>query len=364
MRLILSDMDREAFFDSIGKLSGKSWLGIAADSGAHRRSLFGWRKGRQTIPLSFVEFAEKNYGVMRPKEGKIIDDSWLKRQAGMLGGKARIRIHGNPGTEKGRRLGGLRGIEKQKNLGMPYFSPRPVSIPAHSDALAECIGIILGDGGISERQICVTVSKIDEQEYAVFIRSLFESVFQSPVTLVARKSASVYSVRISRTLLARHMARELCLGNKVRHQVKVPAWIYESRGFLKSCLRGLFDTDGCVFQDRHRAKTAEYRSLGMAFSNRSVPLLDFFFGTLCLHGFHPTRGKHLIFLRKREDVVRYFEYIGSSNPKHMRRFAGFMEDIRKSTKAVTMAPPRKRLGAKAPRGFESHLFRPDSRFGN
>jgi len=36
----------------------------------------------------------------------------------------------------------------------------------------------------------------------------------------------------------------LCIGSKVRNQVDIPLWIKESDTYIKSCLRGLFDTDG------------------------------------------------------------------------------------------------------------------------
>lgn len=43
-------------------------------------------------------------------------------------------------------------------------------------------------------------------------------------------------------------------------------------------------------------------------------------------GFHPMqKTKYSIFLRKEGEIVKYFSSIGSSNPKHLRKFNIFFE---------------------------------------
>ena len=58
----------------------------------------------------------------------------------------------------------------------------------------------------------------------------------------------------------------------------------------------------------------------MAFTNRSLPLLVAFKRVLLEIGLHPTqKTKYEVFLRRRDDIVAYFDIVGSSNPKHLKR---------------------------------------------
>ena len=58
----------------------------------------------------------------------------------------------------------------------------------------------------------------------------------------------------------------------------------------------------------------------MAFTNRCLPLLKEFKATLESIGLHPTqKTKYAVFLRRKDDIRRYFDFIGSSNEKHLNK---------------------------------------------
>ncbi len=108
-------------------------------------------------------------------------------------------------------------------------------------------------------------------------------------------------------------------GNKTTRQVDVPSWVAKNADFSRACIRGLVDTDGCVYVDRHKVKGKTYESYGIAFTNASLPLLDFVENKLKEFGYSPTRfGRH-IRLRRRPEIFRYIKEIGFSNPKHSRK---------------------------------------------
>ena len=119
------------------------------------------------------------------------------------------------------------------------------------------------------------------------------------------------------------------IGGKVRQQTDVPLWIKRSTKFTKFCLRGLFNTDGCFYVDKHRYKDKIYLNAGMNFTNRSLPILQFFKSCLERLGFHPTQNtKFSISLRKEKEIIRYFHEIRSSNPKHLDKFEHYFNIIR------------------------------------
>lgn len=236
-----------------------------------------------------------------------------------------MRLHGNPGTPEGRRLGGLLSAALQKKLPTGFILLRKVSFPRESTMLAELLGILAGDGHIGEYQVSVTTNSETDADHALYVRSLFQKLFKVPVSYATRKDSKacvvfVSSKEVSRFLVAKGMRR----GHKIRGGVCMPAWVKTKKGYQTAFIKGLLDTDGCVYIDKHIIRGREYRNIGMAFTNRSLPLLADFKETLESYGFSPTqKTKYTVFLRRKEEIRRYFDFIGSSNPKHIRKVEAY-----------------------------------------
>ena len=65
----------------------------------------------------------------------------------------------------------------------------------------------------------------------------------------------------------------------------------------------------------------------MNFTNRSLPVLSFFKTKLKQLGFHPTHNtKFSIFLRKENEIIKYFQMIGSSNLKHLYKYKQYFKN--------------------------------------
>ena len=112
----------------------------------------------------------------------------------------------------------------------------------------------------------------------------------------------------------------LVRGNKVQHQVSIPEWIHSHSAFQKACVRGLMDTDGGVFFHHHTSNGHRYRSFGLTFCNHSL---------LIVHGMaRILREQHFkfsiqeqikIYMYKLSEVQRYFQVIGTHNPKNVKK---------------------------------------------
>ena len=114
-------------------------------------------------------------------------------------------------------------------------------------------------------------------------------------------------------------------GNKVTQQVDVPVWIKENIEYSKKCVRGLIDTDGCMYIDKHIIKNKLYMNLGLNFSNHSIPILSFIKSILFILNYHPTINTHfLVFMRREVEIIRYMREIGTSNTKILRKFEEFI----------------------------------------
>ncbi len=117
---------------------------------------------------------------------------WSARKYCRLGAQKRYEIHGELGTFEGRRKGGIRAQrlfrenpQLAKECGVNIR--KQIVRPAFSKSLAEFIGIMLGDGGMSDYQITVTVNRETDKDYAVYIRALIKRLFSVRTAILMRK---------------------------------------------------------------------------------------------------------------------------------------------------------------------------------
>ena len=242
-------------------------------------------------------------------------------RAGHLGGLARVRVHGNPGTLAGRRRGGLNSLKTHRVTDSGFRILKQISYPARSVDLAELLGILAGDGHIDEYQVTVTTNSDTDRAHAHHTSKLFERLFstQAPIKFIKNKKAC--AVVVSSKAVCLFLVRlGMVRGHKIRSGLQMPQWIRARKKYRVAFVRGLFDTDGCVYVDTHRINGREYKNMGLAFTNRCLPLLAEFKVTLESIGLHPTqKTKYTVFLRRKGDIRRYFDLIGTSNEKHLNK---------------------------------------------
>lgn len=200
---------------------------------------------------------------------------------------------------------------------------KEIVYPKKSAKLAEFMGIMLGDGGITRKQISVTLNSEDDKEYTQFVFDLIKELFKVEAGISKRKDAKALRLQVSRINLVDFLVKlGLKRGNKVKQKADVPRWIKEKKEFKIACLRGLIDTDGGILTHRYRVNGRLYTYKKMCFNNRSEPLLKSAGRILSELGFTPKIRKERddLYLYNEREVKRYFEEIGTHNLKHLRRF--------------------------------------------
>lgn len=329
IRAQLTKENLEVFWDEIKAKMDISWKEIAAHCKVTARTLNDWRRGKYYIPVDKLSMLSELAEVKFPKIEKTVDKYWYTHLGANLGWKKVFEKYGgNIGTTESRKLGAMRAMETHRKNKTGFFVCKDVKLPGPSAELAEFFGILLGDGSLGHRQVSITLHRFDDKDFISYVAGLCSFLFGVQPAVLYHKNTVVSNIVISRTrLIAFLQQRGLLVGNKVKQQVGVPSWISEDSIFSRHCLRGLFDTDGCFYIDKHRYKDKIYYNCGMNFTNRSLPLLNFFKHRLEQHGFNPTqRTKYSVFLRKEKEIIRYFQEIGSSNPKHVNKFRGYLEN--------------------------------------
>lgn len=189
-----------------------------------------------------------------------------------------------------------------------------------SKTLAYIIGCSLGDGNLSSPNKRVTRLRITcDSKYPRIIREITNSLESllphNKVSLVQRKDncvdVSVYSKRLDEW-----MPWEVGQGSKIHQNPSIPSWIAVNSEYAKFCLRGLIQTDGCIYTDRG------YQMVNFV-SNAEQLALDVF-SLLKSLSFNPKlntflrpRGapKYTVKIAKQEEVEALLEHLGLRDHK-------------------------------------------------
>jgi hypothetical protein len=200
-----------------------------------------------------------------------------------------------------------------------------IRIPKDSAALAEFMGIMLGDGGISDYQINITFNSKTDKDYCIYVQKLIKKLFLIPLTIMPRPEYSIIRVVGSAKNLVEFLEKKgLKKGNKVKNKVAIPQWILDNSFYSASCARGLIDTDGSFYLYNHKVYNKVYTNFAMCFTNYSRPLLKNVYKILEDLEFSPTMNQKRVYLHRKEDIIRYFREIGTHNPKHMQKYKTYL----------------------------------------
>lgn len=299
---------------------------IAEICGVCTRTFKDWKKEKFTISETALLQIHRKLHIPLPTKIKKISDFWYVAKGARSGGLRRLELYGPPGTAEGRKKGGKisqqrrrENPEKYRLMGCNVRKDFPLL--RLSKELAETVGIILGDGGVTDCQLRITLNKETDKEYAYFVKKLFSNVFKEIPSFCERKNQKVIDLIISGINLIENLGKiGIGKGDKIRRQVDIPEWIWEKLDYQVACIRGLVDTDGGVYFHKHWTKGIQYRNLGLCFTSWSRPLIrsvSIIFKKFNIK--HSIDKEKRIYVYSLDEVIKYFCVFGSNNPKHKRR---------------------------------------------
>lgn len=255
-----------------------------------------------------------------------LNNFWYVRKGASLGGKTTFLRHGPLGDVESRRKGGLASWQKRKaDPALLEKYTKQFTVPPFSSELAEFVGIMLGDGGMTKYQVTITLHKSLDKDFITYVKKLCKTLFGVAPKVYDHTNPinkNVQTICFSGVNIVSFLVSiGLVIGNKVRQQARVPEWILGDNDYKMACLRGLVDTDGCIFTHKYRVGGKEYAYKKIAFTNRSLPLLQFVHGTCLSLGMRPFMMSDVdVRLTSKRDVSRYMQIVGTNNPKHLKRF--------------------------------------------
>ena len=287
------------------------------------RTIRDWRREKFAMKVACVH-SLCQYACMAIPTFKVRDAYSHVQEAGIKGAQAVIAKYGRiPVDEKSRKAGWRKWWETKGKLDRhPILLRRSIRKPSKDADLAEFIGIMMGDGGISRYQVIVTLHHLDDLEYSGFVGKLMKKLFGTEPRVYTSLKYSVNDLVISRRELVEFLhGLGLPVGNKIQQKIDIPIWIKNEKRFSIACLRGLMDTDGSVIIHSYRSKGKPYSYKKLSFCSHSKPLQISVAKILADLGMHPRLDGYNVRLASISDVKKYFSVVSSHNPKHLKRYA-------------------------------------------
>src|SRR3989338_8009129 len=366
MRVKFQPGQQRAFIEDVLRLTGARTTTLAVQIGVCGRTVRDWRREKWQMDGHSLDLLCQLAHRPRPSSIALLPEYWSVAKASHLGGRRHIELYGSPGTPEGRARGG-RNAQKLFRSNPGYFRSlgiavrKPVTRPRLSADLAELIGIMLGDGGMTNTQVKVSFNELDAA-YADHVRRLITSVLGVSPAQVVDAHDHAFDLVVSRVEAVEVLESfGLRRGNKVQHQVDVPLWVWKRRDYRIACLRGLMDTDGCVCHHRYAVNGKTYGYCKLCFTSYSRPLLAsakrLFEGLRLFPTIHAYDG-HRLYLHDTQAVRRYFEIVGTHNPRYQERFNRFSRHRGEVAEYGRLQLTANELGGqKPPPGFESQPLR-------
>lgn len=178
---------------------------------------------------------------------------------------------------------------------------------------------MLGDGGIaSPWQAVITLNSVKDADYSGYVCALIKNLFGIVPASSKHKTRNALRIIINSTTVVRFLVSEgLSMGNKLKQGLAIPAWILSKKEYAAACVRGLVDTDGCMFVHKHTVAGKEYKNIGLTFSSRSPRLISQVAALFEEFGIipHITKRGQDIYLYRADAVARYLRVFGTSNER-------------------------------------------------
>lgn len=251
-----------------------------------------------------------------------------KLLASSIGGKRRVELHGNPGTKEGRIKGGKKSVLVQRTQNNTNFKTLlEIPFPNKDEALAEVVGIFFGDGHLSYYQASVTLNNEDDIDYLEFVGNLLEKKLKVHTGRKIHRHAKATDIVISSRMTVKHLSKlGIPLGNKVRAGLTIPSWILSKKKFLSAFLRGVFDTDGSMYQEKKVVGQKTYYYPCISISSASCEFLKEIKDALSVFSIHATlTSKNNALIRTRKGVTSFMEIVGTHNMKHLTKYRNILQ---------------------------------------
>jgi hypothetical protein len=294
------------------------------------RTLADWTREKFNMSYESAKQISKLSHLPIPKDHTLIE--WQKhlKNISHWGGRSVVLKYGKVSRDESLRKSKWREWWNKEGKYNPNIikiqTSKHIKRPERDLKLAEFIGIMLGDGGITDYTVKITLSSL-ERQYSEYILKLIKYLFHTEAKITRRKESKAVDILVQRKQLV-DFCREigLCIGNKIKQQVDIPLWIKGNQEFTKVCIRGLIDTDGCFYDNAYVSNNKKYKYFKIAFTSASLPLRSSVAKMLNDLGIKTSINHKDVRISDIQSVKRYIDIIGSHNQKHLDKIRIFSKE--------------------------------------
>lgn len=213
-----------------------------------------------------------------------------------------------------------------------------------SEELAEETGWHIGDGSMNfykNREKLKGIYQLrghiddDKEHYLVRIKPIFKKLYSFDISLREMPSTRVYGFQIWNDDLVKFKQElGLPLGNKT--DIVIPKIFLENKELKIAVIRGIFDTDGCVYLEKKNKKLyprLEITTISSKLAEQMQRILiELGLRTTCyswLANKDSNRQRaYRINIRGNKMFDKFIEIINPANPKHIKKYLFFKESFK------------------------------------
>ncbi len=324
------DEDRQEFFKYLKTIAkASSWGKLAKKFNLYRTTFQYYQYGKLTIPVNrFNSFLNV---LSQEKQDYFL--SKISRKPSNWGAKLGGKITFSKYPEilaNGRKI----AIEKAKER-LIYCDFNALL----SEELCEFIGAFIGDGhlDLNERNGTVSIigdSNLDEIYLKKHIPSLVKNFSESKPGFFKKKDSDGFVVNFYSKNFGKFLNERFGFpkGEKT-YTVKIPSEVMNSQeNFVFATVRGIFDTEGCVYLDKRKKYLQPYPRITFQITSENLfnQLKEFLSKYFSLYTFktirnvnnlknktrHPVYGIEIYGLKQLE---KWMQLIGFSNQRHLSK---------------------------------------------
>lgn len=205
-----------------------------------------------------------------------------------------------------------------------YDKERGIRIPKiKSKELAEFFCILSGDGYLMIKgrihRFGITLNLTEDESYRSYVINLINGLFDVFPSTLIRVYQNTFEIFINSKAIA-DFIQYLSFPNGVKmDKLQIPSWILRRKNFIRNFLRGLVDTDGCLFFAKrgtyklNQYPVIEIKSYDKYFISQVAEALK-------LIGIDPLLQKDRIQLNGKKWLKKWRKEVGFKNFKHISRY--------------------------------------------
>ena len=198
--------------------------------------------------------------------------------------------------------------------------------------ISELIGIIIGDGNLDNIQkhyrIGITGDPVNDRDYFFYVQSLIKKTWNKDVKIARRGRGIRIVVNSKPIFLEMTQKYGLPIGEGKCEKVIIPEIIANNWNLARHVIRGIVDTDGSIFV-ANKPGSPNYPSIEI--TTCSAKLAEQLRNLLQKHEFRVaniwcdrprtpnSRPSYKVPLNGRENVRKWLQHIGFSNPVKRRK---------------------------------------------